>query len=162
MPQICPPILTQVLIFLKQETHPHFLHLWGSLRPVDCAIVSLLFTCVSQNATCTGRATPCKPSQTESSPSGIRVLPSAVHGPLAERACSCGLYLASEAGPDAQAVARDAVVRLSLQCLAHGLVFQLVILADPIGAGGALHKALGAACMHDRASACFHSEWTGH
>ncbi len=49
-------------------------------------------------------------------------------------------HLASEAGPDAQAVAGDAVVGLCLQRLAHGLVLQLVILTDPVGTCGTLQE----------------------
>lgn len=52
-----------------------------------------------------------------------------------------GCHLAAQARPDAQAVAGDAVVGLCLQRLAHGLVLQLVVLADPVGACCACEEA---------------------
>ena len=46
--------------------------------------------------------------------------------------------LASHAGPLSSLVARNALVALPLQCLAHGLVFELVVLTIPLPADVAL------------------------
>lgn len=46
--------------------------------------------------------------------------------------------LASHAGPLSSLVTRNALVALPLQCLAHGLVLELVVLAVPLPADVAL------------------------